>query len=76
MGRTIPPNKDERTARGTGETGRLADAPSAPRKKTAKATPIDDAPCGPVDDDSDITNVGGSASGRREPHGCTHLKDG
>lgn len=42
-------------------------------KETRRATPRDE-PCGPADDDSGITNVGGSASGRREPHGCTRLQ--
>jgi len=45
-----------------------------PATKNRKDTAIRDEPCGPATDDSGITNVGGSASGRREPHGCTHLQ--
>lgn len=45
-----------------------------PATTAAKPADFRDEPCGPAKDDSGITNVGGSASGRREPHGCTHLE--
>ena len=45
-----------------------------PVSKNHKDAAMRDEPCGPSSDDSGITNVGGSASGRRQPHGCTHLQ--
>ena len=45
-----------------------------PPRPSSKGATLRDESCGPAEDDSGITNVGGSASGRREPHGCTHLR--